>query len=113
MIQKSMTASLVNRISNGREEMVRINCIYFNNRGLTGKADELRTWIGTCDWNVITIAETGLREGQIWQLNVSGYKCYRQDRVGRKRGGYIALLIKRNVWTIIQDIIEGWSREAI
>lgn len=31
---------------------VGLNCIYFIAIGLTGKMDELRAWIGTCDWDV-------------------------------------------------------------
>jgi len=68
----------------------RLNCIYFNARGLTGKADELRTWVDTWDWDITTTTETWLREGQDRQLNVPGYRCYRKDRTGGKRGGGVA-----------------------
>ena len=36
----------------------RLNCIYFNARGLTGKAYELRALMGTWDWDIIAITET-------------------------------------------------------
>lgn len=45
--------------------------------GLMSKVDELRAWMDTCDWDVAVVTETWLREGQGWQLNVPGYRCYR------------------------------------
>ncbi|WP_221627803.1 endonuclease/exonuclease/phosphatase family protein, partial [Proteus mirabilis] len=68
--------------SQGRKEKNReqgridkLNCIYFNARGLTGKADELRAWLGTWDPDIIAITETWLRDGQDWQLMFQHTNC--------------------------------------
>ena len=42
----------------------RLNCIYFNARGLMGKADELKAWMGPWDWDIIAITETWLLNSQ-------------------------------------------------
>jgi len=49
-----------------------LKCICFNARSVTGKADELRAWISTWNYDVVAITETWLREGKDWQLNVPG-----------------------------------------
>jgi len=82
--------------------------ICFNARSVTGKADELRTWINTWNYGIITITATWLREGQDWQLNVPGYKCFKRDRGGCKRGGCVALLVKDNITPVLwEDTSEG------
>ena len=56
---------------------------------------------------VVAVTESWLKEGQDWQLNVPGYKCFRRDRGGSLRGGGVALLVedciiavRREVWRI-------------
>jgi len=44
--------------------------------------------MGTWDRDVIVIIETWLWEEQDRQLNAPGYRCYRKDRTGGKRGGW-------------------------
>lgn len=44
--------------------------IVLKKRGMTGKVNELRVRIGTCDWDVMVIAETSLKKEQVWQINV-------------------------------------------
>jgi len=63
--------------------------------------------VGAWDWDVIAITETWLREGQDWQLNVPGYRCYRKDRTG-KRGEGVAFLIRENITAVLRrDISKG------
>ena len=52
-----------------------LECICFNARSVTGNLD------------VVAVTETWLKEGQDWQLNIPGYKCFRRDRGGVKKGG--------------------------
>ena len=58
--------------------------------------------MGTWDWDIIGITETWLREGQDWQLNVPGYRYYRKDRTGGKRGGGVAFLILENSTAVLK-----------
>ena len=49
-----------------------------------------------------------VREGQDWQLNIPGYRCFRQDRGG------VALLVKENITAVLQrDTSEGSYGEPI
>lgn len=74
------------------------------------KVDELRAWMDTCDWDVAVVTETWLREGQGWQLNVPGYRCYRRDRGGGERGGLLLYRFTENVTAAAQNyIIDGSS----
>lgn len=66
---------------------VGLNCINFNARGLTRKVDELRTWIGSCDWDIIAITETRLGEGQDCEIHVPEYRGCRWRK--ERRGIYI------------------------
>lgn len=105
-----MRDSLVGRIARERRELGRnvgLNCIYFNARDVTGKAEEFRAWIITCDWDVVSVTETWLREMQVWQLNVPGYMCDMQDRDWSKRGRGVALLTEENVTAVVRDDITG------
>ena len=64
--------------------------------------------MGTWDWDIIAITKTWLREGQDWQLNVPGYRCYRKDRTGGKKGGGVAILVWDNITAVLRgDISEG------
>ena len=64
-----------------------LRCVYFNARSIVGKADELRAWIDTWNYDIIAISETWLQEGQDWQLNVPGFRCFRCDRGRGMKGG--------------------------
>eukprot|EP00061_Rhincodon_typus_P018525 g47730.t1 len=58
--------------------------------------------------------ETWLKEGQDWQLNIPGYRCFRQDRKGNKRGGRVALLIREHIIVVLrEDTSEGSCCEAL
>ncbi|PLS49478.1 hypothetical protein CYV29_15670, partial [Carnobacterium maltaromaticum] len=91
-----------------------LRCICFNARSVVGKADELRAWISTWEYDVIAITETWLREGHDWQLNIPGYRCFRRDREGGKRGGGVALLVKEDITAVLKEgTMEDSSSEAI
>ena len=78
-----------------------LNCVCFNARSVVGKTDELGALMFVRQLDVVAVTETWLREGQDWQLNVPGYKCFRCDRGGMKRGGGVALLVKESI-TVVQ-----------
>lgn len=64
-------------------------------------ADELKAWIGVCDWDVTATTETWVRQKQDCQLNVLGYRCYGQDRGQDERGGGVILLLKENIMAVV------------
>ena len=55
-----------------------------------------------------------MKEGQDWQFSIPGFRCFRRDREGDKRGGGVALLIRENVTAIQrEDTLVGSCNEAI
>jgi len=42
---------------------------------------------------LVAIMETWIAQGQEWLLEVPGYRCFKNNREGGKRGGGVALLI--------------------
>jgi len=68
--------------------------------------------IGTWDWDTFAITVPWPWEGHERHLDVSGYSCFRRDRVGGKRGGGVAFLIKGSITTVVRNYIsEGSSSE--
>ena len=59
-----------------------LNCVCFNAKSVTGKTDELRALMCVRQLDVVAVTETWFREGQDWQLNVPGYKCFRVTEEG-------------------------------
>ena len=91
-----------------------LNCVCFNARSVAGKTDELRALMFVRQLDVVAVTETWLREGQDWQLNVPGYKCFRCDRGGLKRGGGVALLAKEHIAAVQrEDNIEELGIESL
>ena len=100
------------KLVSGGDNLLR--CIYFNARSIAGKADELRAWIDTWNYDVIAISETWLQEGQDWQLNIPGFRYFRCDRGRGMKGGGVALLVRENVTAVLrQDKLEGLSTESL
>ena len=91
-----------------------LRCVYFNARSVVNKVDELRAWIATWKCDVVAITETWMTQGQDWILQVPGFKCFRRDREGGKRGGGVALLIRDSVTAVEKvDAMEGLSTESL
>ena len=68
----------------------------------------------TRNLDVVAVTETWLKEGQDWQLNIPGYKCFRRDRGGTKRGGGVAVLVKEHITAVQrEDNSEGSCNESL
>ena len=62
----------------------------------------------------MAITETWRKERQDWQLSIPGFRFFRQDREGDKRGGGVALLIREKVTAKQrEDTLVGSCSEAI
>lgn len=60
-----------------------LRCIYNNAGSIVGMADELRSWIRTCNYDIVAMSETWLKEGLDWKFNHPGFRYFRRDRTGR------------------------------
>lgn len=63
-----------------------IKLILFQCERPDGQGGWSRLWISKCEWDVIGVMETWLRQGQDWRHIVPGYRYYKVDRGGDKRG---------------------------
>ena len=77
-----------------------LKCVYFNARSIRNKVDELAAWISTWEFDVVAISETWIEQGQEWLLQVPGFRCFNQSRVGGRRGGGVALLVKESITVV-------------
>jgi len=49
-----------------------------------------------------------------WQLNIPGYKCFRRDRGGAKKGGGVAILVREHITAVQRvDNLEGSCNESL
>lgn len=64
-----------------------LKCVYFNARSIRNKGDELRAWISTWNYDVVAVTETWLEEGQDWLMQVPGFRCFKRNRMGGRKGG--------------------------
>ena len=72
----------------------RINILQWNAEGVYQKKISLEERLRQEDIEIACLQETHLKENQ--RFNVRGYQTFRQDRVGRTKGG-IALLVKNTL----------------
>ena len=72
----------------------RINILQWNAEGVYQKKTSLEERLRQEDIEIACLQETHLKENQ--RFNVRGYQTFRQDRVGRSKGG-IALLVKNTL----------------
>ena len=101
-------------IEKGSAQTKGLRCVYFNARSIVNKGDELRAWIDAWKCDVVAITETWMSQGQDWILQVPGFRCFRKDREGGKRGGGVALLIRDRVTAVEKvDAVEGLSTESL
>ena len=68
--------------------------MHWNAEGVFNKKTELQHFLHENDINVCCIQETHLQPAK--SFKVRGYQCFRNDRVGRKKGG-IMTLVRNNI----------------
>eukprot|EP00061_Rhincodon_typus_P019076 g48527.t1 len=55
-----------------------------------------------------------VKEGQNWQLNVPGYRCFRRDGKGNGKVGRVASLIRDHITAVLREgTSEGSCTEAL
>ena len=74
---------------------------------------ELAAWVATWDFDVVTISETWIEQGQEWLMQVPGFKCFSKIRKGGKRGGGVALLVKDGITVVERMLDEDSSTEVV
>ena len=70
--------------------------LHVNTRSILPKMDQLKVWVESSNPDVLVITETWLRRSIPYpEVNLSGYKLFRQDR--SSRGGGVAIFAKEHL----------------
>ena len=73
------------------------NIAHLNVRGMVSKIDEVKTLLSQCQFKVLCLSETFLKENiPNSYFDIQGYEVVREDRSG-KNGGWFIILHQKGV----------------
>ena len=114
--QKKLMNLMPNPVNPRNDSLVvetNLKCIYFYERSIVNKLDDLQLYIDKKKADIIGITETWLKEEiSDVELNIIDYTIFRHDRLN-KTGGGVILLIKKDIKVNIRDDLLQECEECV
>lgn len=73
-----------------------LKCLHTSACSMVKKQEELKTMIYLENYDLVAITETWWDESHDWHTVIEGYRLFRKDRKGRRRGG-VALYVRKRI----------------
>jgi len=77
-------------------QKARLKCLYTNACSIGNKQGEMETMMSLENYDLVAITETWWDESHDWHTVIEGYRLFRKDRKGRRRGG-VALYVRKRI----------------